>query len=78
MQDWAEILFTYDEVEAEIVKDVLESEGIQVVVNSLKVRPYPVSIGRMGEIRLLVRNDELEKAKRILSIMKDSSGNGDQ
>ena len=78
MKEWAEILFTYDEIEAEIVKDVLESEDIQVVVNSLKVRPYPVSIGRMGEIRLLVRKDELEKAKGVLCIMKDTAGDEDK
>lgn len=77
MQEWTEILFTYNEVEAEIVKDVLESEGIRVVVNSLKVSPYPVNIGRMGEIRVMVRNDELEKAEKILSIMKETSGDGD-
>ena len=72
MNDWAEILFTYDDFEAEIVKDLLESENIQVVVNSMKVSPYPVSIGRMGEIKLLVKKDELEKAEKILQIMKDN------
>jgi hypothetical protein len=73
MGEWAEVLFTYDEVEAEIVKDILESENIEVVMKSLKIRPYPVSIGRIGEVRLLVKNDDLEKAKGVLRIMKDST-----
>ena len=70
MDNWEEILFTYDDIEAEIVKDLLESENIQVVVNSMKVSPYPVSIGRMGEIKLLVRKEDLEKAKKVIQIMK--------
>ena len=76
MSEWTEVLFTYDEVEAEIVKDVLEAENIQVVMKSLKITPYPVSIGRIGEIRLLVRNEDFEKAKDVLKIMQDSSENG--
>ena len=76
MSEWTEVLFTYDEVEAEIVKDLLEAENIQVVVKSLKITPYPVSIGRMGEIRLLVRNEDIEKAKDVLKIMLDSYENG--
>lgn len=72
MKDWEEILFTYDDIEAEIVKDLLESENIQVVVNSMKISPYPVSIGRMGEIKLLVKKDDLSKAEKIIQVMKDS------
>jgi hypothetical protein len=30
MSDWFELLFTYDEIEAQIVKKLLETEGIQV------------------------------------------------
>jgi len=72
MNEWQEILFTYDDVEAEIVKDLLESENIQVVVNSMKVSPYPVNIGKMGEIKLLVKKDDLENAEKIIEAMKDS------
>ncbi|RJR15587.1 MAG: DUF2007 domain-containing protein [Nitrospiraceae bacterium] len=78
MNEWTEVLFTYDEVEAEIVKDLLESEGIQVVVQSLKISPYPVSIGRMGEMRLMVRNGDIEKAKDILSVMEKGKEKSDQ
>lgn len=74
MDEWTEVLFTYDEVEAHIVKDVLESEGIQAVIKSLKVRPYPVSIGRMGEVRVLVRAGDAEKAKGLLEIIKETYG----
>jgi hypothetical protein len=63
MSEWVELLFTYDEVESQIVKNLLEGEGIQVVFRSIKVRPYPVSIGKMGEVKLMVREEEFERAK---------------
>jgi hypothetical protein len=78
MNEWVELLFTYDEIEAEIVKDLLEAENIQVVVQSLKISPYPVSIGRMGEIRLLVKSEDLEKAREILSVMEQGKEKRDQ
>lgn len=70
MDDWVELLVTYDETEVQIVKNILEGEGIQVVIKSLKVRPYPVSIGKIGEVRLLVKKEFLDKAKEILKIME--------
>jgi uncharacterized secreted protein with C-terminal beta-propeller domain len=73
MSVWVEFLVTYDETEAQIVKDILDAEDIPVVVNSLKIRPYPVNIGRMGEVRLLVREEDVKKAASILEIMKDTS-----
>lgn len=73
MSDWVEFLVTYDETEAQIVKDILDAEDIPVVMNSLKVRPYPVNIGRMGEVRLLVREEDVKKAASILEIMKNTS-----
>jgi len=76
MIEWVEVLFTYDEIEAEIVRDLLEAADIQVVVQSLKISPYPVSIGRMGEIRLMVRGEELERAREVLSVMEQSKEKG--
>ena len=73
MDEWVEMFVTYDEIEAQIVKSILEAEGIQVVLNSLKVRPYPVSIGKIGEVRLLVKKENLEKAGDIIKIMKNVS-----
>ena len=72
MNDWVELLCTYDETEAQIVKDIIESEGIEVVCKSLKISPYPVNIGRIGEVRLLVKAGDLQKSQGILKIMQDN------
>ncbi len=64
--EWTELLITSDELEAEMIKDLLESGGIPVVIRSAKVRPYPVSIGKMGEIKLLVRTVDREAAEAVI------------
>ncbi len=74
MSDWVELLVTGDDLESEIVRNILEAEGIEVVVDSLKVRPYPVSIGKMGQIKLLVKKNHEKEARRIIEIMKNSPG----
>jgi len=64
--EWSELLVTYDEIEAEMIKDLLESGDIPVVIKSSKVTPYPVNIGRMGEIKILVMDEDIEAAKAVI------------
>ena len=71
--NWVELLITYDSLEAEMIKDILESGGIPVVIRSAKVSPYPVNVGKMGEVKVLVREEDLEMA---LSLIKDTQESG--
>lgn len=71
MSGWVEILFTYDEVEARIVKELLEAEGISAIIESEKISPYPVNIGRIGEVRVMIKEEDLAKAKDVLRAMND-------
>lgn len=64
--EWVEVFFTYDQVEANILMDLLKSGGIDVVERSNKVSPYPVNIGRMGEVRLLVRKQDEADALQFI------------
>lgn len=64
--EWVEVFFTYDQVEANILMDLLKSGGIDVVERSNKVSPYPVNIGRMGEVRLLVRKQDEADARQFI------------
>jgi hypothetical protein len=70
-EEWVELLITYDPVEAEIIKDVIESGGIPVVLRSSKVSPYPVNIGKIGEVKLYVREEDKETAEQVI---KESKG----
>jgi len=64
--EWIEVLVTYDPIEAEIIKDLLESGGIPVVIRSAKVTPYPVNIGKIGEVKVFVRNKDKETAEEVI------------
>jgi len=63
---WIELFVTYDSLEAEMIKDLLESGGIPVVIRSSKVRPYPVNIGKMGEVKVFIMEEDKEKAEEVL------------
>ena len=65
-EEWVALLVTYDSLEAEMIKDLLESGEIPVVLRSSKVSPYPVNIGKMGEIKVLVRKEDLQLAKEAI------------
>ena len=64
---WVEVFITCDSIEAEMIKDLLESGGMPVILRSSKVAPYPVNIGRMGEIRILVREEDKDTAKKVIT-----------
>ena len=68
---WTEIFITYDTIEAQIIKDLLESGGIPVVLRSSKVTPYPVNVGKMGEIKIFVPKDDEDPARRLIEQSND-------
>jgi len=75
--EWAEFIFTYDEIEAEIVQDILEAEGIEVSVRSRKVSQFPVNVCSMGEIRLFVKQRDLKRAGEVLKVMRETDDSRD-
>jgi hypothetical protein len=65
-EDWSVVYVTYDSLEAEMIKDLLESGDIPVVLRSSKVSPYPVNVGKIGEIKILVRDEDKEIAEKLI------------
>lgn len=66
-EEWVVVFVTYDSLEAEMIKDLLESGGIPVVLRSSKVSPYPVNIGKMGEIKIMVRKEDEDTAQEVIN-----------
>ena len=66
MSEWVEVLVTPDVLEAEMVKDILESGGMEVMVRSAKVSPFPVNVGKIGEIKVLVRAEDKDIAEQVI------------
>lgn len=69
-EEWVELLITCDPIEAEIIKDLLESGGIPIVLRSSKITPYPVNIGKIGEVKVYVRKEDKETAERVIEESK--------
>ena len=65
-EEWVTVIVTNDSLEAEMIKDLLESGEIPVVLRSSKVSPFPVSVGKMGEIKILVRKEDEETAEKLI------------
>ena len=57
-----------DQAEALVVRGLLESEGIQVVLQSrLAQSVYPFSVGHQAEVVLLVAAADLPRARVVLA-----------
>ncbi|MCE5313279.1 MAG: DUF2007 domain-containing protein [Nitrospiraceae bacterium] len=63
-----ELVVTNDPLEAEMIRSILESGGVTAVIRSSRVTPYPVNIGKMGEIKILVPEEDLQTAKEAISL----------
>jgi hypothetical protein len=66
LERWIDIYTTYDESEATIMQGLLEDEGIPCRVESARVSQLPVSVGRLGEIKIFVHTADFEKAEKLL------------
>ena len=77
MGEWVEVLVTCDQIEAEILQGLLESGGIPVVVRSAKVTPYPVNVGKMGEVKVLVRRESKEAAEELMREIENTASEED-
>lgn len=69
-EPFEEVFVTYDPTEAEMMKDVLESGGMKVVLRSSKVTPFPVNVGKAGEIKILVPGSESHAAKKVIEALQ--------
>ncbi len=59
--EWIVFRTVYDPIEATMIQDLLSSAGISAV------SPYPVNIGKMGEVKILIRSADLEEAERLIT-----------
>ena len=65
-REWVGIHTTTNEYEANIIKGLLETEGIFCLLKSSRVAQFPLAIGRLGEIKIMVAPSEAEQGKQIL------------
>ncbi|HUU38640.1 MAG TPA: DUF2007 domain-containing protein [Candidatus Desulfaltia sp.] len=55
-------------VEAEVIKNFLESQGISCILQGQMVQSvYPMTVDGMGELRVMVSEDDFSLAKGLLA-----------
>lgn len=65
--DWTTVFVTADPVEAEMIKGLLEDGDIPALLRSLRISPFPETIGAFGQIEILVRKADREKALEVIN-----------
>src|SRR6476660_753163 len=68
------IFRTPSQIEADVVRGLLETHGIQTIVSSDMSRtPFPLAV---NELRIAVHAEEAERAERIIASHREDSGPG--
>ncbi len=77
MPDLVVILRTHSDIEAQIVRGLLEAHGIMsVLASDVPHSVFPLSVDPLGEVRLSVRADDAEEAKRVIESHRTELKNG--
>jgi hypothetical protein len=67
-----ELISEQGEVNARLLVGILESEGIEVMLKSHQTfSALPFTVDGMGEVRIMVRREDLERARTILKEYTD-------
>ena len=67
-EEWVLVDKVQGQLQAEIIKGLLEAQGIMVWLNPQgAARAYAVSVGTLGAVELLVPSSAAEHAKQVLA-----------
>ena len=61
-------------VEASLLEGLLEENGIRVVVENVYFTQEPTSFGALGNFRVHVLEDDLERARKLLEQTEEQDG----
>jgi ribonuclease III len=71
------IFETRSDIEARVVRSLLEAHGVMSVVSSAVPRSiFPISVNGLGEIRISVHHTEADDARRIIESHRTELNNG--
>ena len=77
MADLVVIFRTHSDIEAQIVRGLLESHGVMSIVSSdVSHSIFPLSVDGLGEVRIAVHASEAEEAQRIIEAHRTELKNG--
>jgi hypothetical protein len=73
-EGWAQVYSTSDTVEADLIKENLQSEGLDAAVLSQKDQSFNVDLGELSPVRILVPAYDYLGAMSLLTSHMDLSG----
>lgn len=72
---WAQVYTTSDDLEAQLIRENLEAEGVDARILSQKDHfSVPVDLGDLSPVRVLVPAYAYQDAERVLAEHRDASG----
>jgi hypothetical protein len=74
IEGWAQVYTTSDDVEADLIKENLQADGVDAEVLSQKDHMLTVDFGDLSPVRVLVPAYEYARAREIIEKHKDASG----
>jgi len=74
IQGWAQVYTTFDDVEAGLIRENLQADGIDSEVLSQKDHTLTVDIGELTPVRVLVPAYEYARALAVVEQRKDAEG----
>ena len=74
IEGWAQVYSTTGEIEAQLLRDNLQAEGIDAQMFSQKDHMYPVDIGELSIVRVVVPVWEYGQALEVIRDHMDTEG----
>jgi hypothetical protein len=74
IEGWAQLYTSSDEFEMQLLRDNLQAEGMDAQVFSQKSHTYPVDMGDLALVRLMVPVWEYERALEVIRGHMDTEG----
>lgn len=64
--DLVDLYITYNPMEAQFIKDMLDDNDIANFIRGMEVSQLPMNVGSMGETRVVVESDKLKAAVALI------------
>jgi ribonuclease-3 len=78
LPDLVVIFRTHSDIEAQVVRSLLEAHGIMsVLASDIPHSVFPLSVDPLGEVRLSVREDDADDAKQVIDSHRTELKNGE-
>jgi ribonuclease III len=69
------VFYAQSEVEGSIIRGLLEAHGVPSILSS-PVTQFPLNVNALGEVRISVRPDDVEEARRIIESHRTEAAGG--